>query len=698
TFRRKIREAVLALRLTSQYTKDEILALYLNQVYYGHLAYGVEAAAQVYFGKPVRDLDIAECALLAGLPQAPALYDPLTDLPRVQERQRVVLDLMHKQGYITAKQADLAAAEPLRLAPEPTRATIQAPHFCTFVVSQLEAQYGTEAVLQGGLQVHTTLDLDAQHRVEDIVQRRLARLAEPVQGLPAGHHVTDAAVVALDPNTGEVLMMVGSPDYFDESIAGAVNVALSPRQPGSAIKPFTYAAALAQGLTPATVFYDVRSSFTTREGEPYVPENYDRQFHGPVSLRTALGSSLNVVAVQVLDRVGLPALIDTAQAMGIHTFTDADRYGLALTLGGGEVRLLELTSAYGVFATGGVRHEPTCITRVEDAAGRVLYQREPGEGSRVLPETIAYLITDILADDDARLVGFGEGSVLDWRSPGGTPAAVKTGTTTDWRDNWTVGYIPGLVVGVWTGNADGSPMIQVSGITGAAPIWRDVMTALVPSHPQGAVPGDGGYGWIESPGLTRIEVCPASGLHPGPHCPHRRTELFIAGTEPAATCDVHQAIRVCTASGQLATDRCPANLVETRVFQVFPSVAQDWALAQGIPQPPVEPCPVHGGGTVGPPPGTTGLVITSPDEGSMFRVSPALPRSDQRIALAARIEGTAAIAWVEFRVDGVAVGRATAAPWQVFWTLSPGTHTVQAVTEDRQGQTVSSAPVHFVVE
>jgi len=695
TLRRKVREAILALRLTSQYSKDEILELYLNQVYYGHLAYGVEAAAQVYFGKPVRDLDLAECALLAGLPQSPAVYDPLADLPRAQERQRVVLDLMRKQGYITAQQAELAVAESLHLAPERTRAAIEAPHFAMYVVSQLEALYGTDRVLQGNLRVYTTLDLDAQHAAEAIVQRHLRRLAtpDPARGLPAGHHVTDAAVVALDPRTGEVLVMVGSPDYFDPQIAGAVNVALSPRQPGSAIKPFTYATAFQHGLTPATVFYDVRSSFTTREGEPYVPQNYDREFHGPVSLRTALGSSLNVVAVQVLDRVGIPAMIATAQELGIHTFTDADRYGLALTLGGGEVRLLELTSAYGVFATGGIRHEPVCITRIEDAAGRVLYQHEPSPGRRVLPATVAYLITDILADDHARLLGFGEGSLLNLSHP----AAAKTGTTTDWRDNWTVGYTPELVVGVWTGNADNSPMIQVSGITGAAPIWHDVMEAL-DSPSSGEREGvRGGRGFPEPPGLIRVEVCPASGLLPGPHCPHRRLEVFIAGTEPTETCDVHRAVRVCAVSGQLATDHCPADQVTERVYQVFPTVALDWARERGIPQPPVEPCPVHGG-AAGQPVGNEGLavVVTSPDEGSVFRISPALPRLDQRIALGARVEGPGA--WVEFRLDGALVGRVTAPPWRVFWVLESGSHVVQAVAADAAGRQVISAPVRFTVE
>jgi len=364
-----------------------------------------------------------------------------------------------------------------------------------------------------------------------------------------------------------------------------------------------------------------------------------------------------------------------------------------LTLGGGEVRLLELTSAYGVLATGGVRHEPVCITRVKDGAGRVLYEREPSPGQRVLPAPVAFLITDILSDDDARLLGFGEGSVLNLRRP----AAVKTGTTTDWRDNWTVGYTPDLVVGVWAGNADNSPMIQVSGISGAAPIWHDVMETIAPPPAGRGSGGEWGWGFPEPPGLVRVEVCPASGKLPGPHCPHRRTEVFIAGTEPVETCDVHRVVRVCAASGQLATDRCPADGVEERVYRVFPAVAQDWAWEQGLPQPPTEACPVHGGSVVA----TSGdwiVIVTSPDEGSVFRISPTLPRSDQRIALAARVEGARPVAEVEFRVDGATVGRVTTPPWRVLWVLEPGTHAILAVAMDDAGHQTISAPMQFTVE
>ncbi len=280
----------------------------------------------------------------------------------------------------------------------------------------------------------------------------------------------------------------------------------------------------------------------------------------------------------------------------------------------------------------------------------------------------------------------------------GRPAAAKTGTTTDWRDNWTVGYTPELVVGVWTGNADNSPMIQVSGITGAAPIWHDVMEALDSPLPISGE-GPGVRAFPEPPGLVHVEVCPASGQLPGPRCPHRRVELFIAGTEPRETCDVHRAVRICTVSGQLATDRCPADRIEERVYQVLPSAALDWARERGIPQPPAAPCPIHGG-SAGPPGENEGLavVVTGPDEGSVFRISPALPRSDQRIALSARVEGAGPVAWVEFRVDDVPVGRVTVPPWRVFWVLEPGAHVVQAVVADGAGQQAISAPVRFAVE
>src|SRR5258705_2493771 len=352
TLTRKLRESILAWRLGRAYSKDELLALYLNQTYYGHLAYGVEAAARAYFGKSVRDLDLAESALLAGLPQAPSLYDPLLYPEAASVRQAVVLDLMVKQGAITATQAAQAKAETLQW----TAAAfpIEAPHFVFYVWNLLEQKYGPD-VLYSGLTVVTTLDLDLTRAAQDIAQRRLADLADP---LHAPANATDAALVALDPHTGQVLAILGSPDYFNAPIAGAINLAVSPRQPGSAIKPITYAAAFSPEFcaaggeqatcpwTPATMILDVRTAFVTKEGFSYVPQNYDRNYHGPVSARAALAGSLNLPAVLTLDHVGPPALLSLAGRMGLTTLSDADRVGLRPTVAGGRVRLLDRSAAY----------------------------------------------------------------------------------------------------------------------------------------------------------------------------------------------------------------------------------------------------------------------------------------------------------------------------------------------------------------
>src|SRR5512143_2799942 len=398
TLTRKLRESILAWRITQQFTKDDILALYLNEVYYGNLAYGIEAAAQTYFGKPVGQLDLAECALLAGLPQSPASYDPLIDLKAAQTRQAVVLDLMLKQNYITSDQAELAKAETIHFASVPF--PIEAPHFVAYVRQWLEDRYGLEAIYTQGLVVTTTLDLDWQHTAQAIAQRQIAELQKDKPDQP-GKNVNDAAVVAIDPRSGEILVMLGSPDYFDKKIDGAVNAAIAQRQPGSSIKPITYAAAFdpqaSAPLTPATMILDVRSSFPTKEGDPYVPQNYDQQFHGPVSAREALASSYNIPAVKVLQHVGLDQMIALARDLGITTFGQPDRYGLSLTLGGGEVRLLDMVAAYSAFANGGHKIDPVAVLQVSDSQGNVLYTNTPQPGQQVLDPRVAYLITSILS-------------------------------------------------------------------------------------------------------------------------------------------------------------------------------------------------------------------------------------------------------------------------------------------------------------
>ncbi|HYN89345.1 MAG TPA: transglycosylase domain-containing protein, partial [Ardenticatenaceae bacterium] len=451
TLRRKLREIVLALLLERRLTKDEILALYLNHTYYGNLAYGAEAAAQSYFGKRVWELDTAECTLLAGLPQAPALYNPLTDLEAARTRQGDVLRLMVKAGYIGQDEARLAHAERLRFAA--SAFPVEAPHFVMWVLQQLEARYGPALVDGRGLEVTTTLDLGLQDAADAIVRRQLEELSGRASGT-ADRNVHNAALVAIDPATGEILAMVGSPDYFDARIDGAVNAAIMPRQPGSALKPFTYATAFdssrsAVPWSPATVLSDVPTTFTTADGKLYAPENYDRLYHGPMSLREALATSNNLIAVKVLEHVGVAAMVRTARDLGITSLTDPQRYDLTVTLGGGEVTLLELTGAYAALAAAGRYRTPVAILRVEDASGRLLERFEPEPGRQALDPRVAALVTNILSDPEARAPAFGEWSALRLNRP----AAAKTGTTSDWRDNWALGYTPDLAVGVWVGNA-----------------------------------------------------------------------------------------------------------------------------------------------------------------------------------------------------------------------------------------------------
>jgi len=708
---RKLRETILAYRLARAYSKDEILTLYLNETYYGNLAYGIEAAARTYFAKSASELDLAECALLVGLPQSPAGYNPLENPQAAQERQAVVLGLMVKQGYIAQEEADLAAGEDLRFASVPF--PIKAPHFVMYVRGQLEKEFGLEAIYTQGLQVYTTLDLDAQDAALRILRYRLAQLADDQ---PA-RNVNNAAVVVMSPRTGEVLAMVGSPDYFDPQIDGAVNGTVTLRQPGSSIKPITYAAAFDPSraapstssgrapLTAATMMVDVRTAFVTREGDPYVPRNYDWMWHGPVLLREALGSSYNLVAVKVLDYVGLEEMTRLARAMGITTFDDAGRFGLALTLGGGEVRLLELTAAYGAFANTGYRVEPVTITRVEDSQGRVLKVWEAASGERVLDERVAYLITDILSDNLARAPSFGEGSALRLSRPAGA----KTGTTTDWRDNWTVGYTPDLVVGVWAGNADNTPMNHVSGVTGAAPIWHDVMEELLKGVPARE--------FAEPEGMVRVEVCAASGLPPAQEiktgywrwreparCPHTIVELFIEGTEPAQSDAWHWRYSLDARTGLLAGPDCPPEFTTRQRYTLYPAEAQDWVRWQNIPQPPQAYSPLcPAAQTTGdtPPysllPTPYSLILTSPDQGSHYRLSPEIPPSVQQVVVAARPADGVSLRQVTLLVDGHPLATLTGSPYQSLWPMAVGTHTFTAMGVDTEGNVIEGNSVTIKV-
>ena len=678
TLIRKLREAVLALRLGSAYSKDDVLALYLNQSYFGNLAYGIEAAAGAYFGKGAADLSLAECALLAGLVQAPSAYDPLSNLEAATARQHIVLDRMAGLSHISADQAEAAKAEELQFASVPF--PIEAPHFVMAVLKQLERDYA-EQLLQGGLEVTTTLDLDWQNAAEANMRTQLYAINHPVDPRRAPAEAHNAALVSLDPYTGQVLAMVGSPDYFDEAIDGAVNAALAPRQPGSALKPFTYAAAFDPAspdpYTAATMLLDVETPFVTRRMESYTPANYALVEHGPVSAREALASSLNIPAVVTLDHVGVPAMVQLASSAGLTTLAENPSLDLAVTLGGGEVRLLDLVQAYSIFANGGRRVEPQMMLEVRDSAGNVLFDgRSTRPGEQVIDERVAFLITDILSDDAARLMGFGRNSALNI----GRPAAAKTGTTTDFRDNWIVGYTPNLVTGVWVGNADNTPMVSVTGISGAGPIWNGTMRALLLGQPR--------LSFNVPDGVSRVRVCLPSGDLPTSACPLTRDEWFIDGTEPTATDTIWQTIAIDTRTGLRADDTTPDADRVNRVYEVLPQEARDWALRNHIAQPP---------------PGAAArlaaaddrLRLLEPDPYTSFELSTVIPRSAQRLRLTAGAPAdTHSVTYV---LDGVELGTAADEPWVLWWPLELGDHTLTAHAELADGTTVESEPIPFSV-
>ncbi len=466
TVTRKLKEMTYAISIEQKFTKDQILERYLNEVYYGQQSYGVADAARTYFGKDLNQLDLAQATMLAGLPSAPTLYSPLGDNPeRAKQRQKYVLDRMVKLSYITKEQAEAAYAEPLAYTKQ--EQVLHAPHFVFYVKQQLAKLYGDDVVDQGGLKVYTTLDLNKQTAAEETVRAGVAEVAR--------YGATNGALVAADPKNGEILAMVGSVDFANDTIGGKVNVTTADRQPGSSFKPFIYLAALKSGLGANTVLHDRPTTFYNT----YAPRNYDGTYKGNVTMRYALANSLNVPSVELLDKVGTKPSLDLAHEMGITTLNDPDRYGLSLVLGGGEVKLLDMTSAYGVIANGGVSPGRASVTRVLDHQGKPLYERKVAP-KPVLDPSIAFIMTNILSDNTARTLDFGANSPLNF---GSRPAAAKTGTTNDFKDNWTVGYTPNLVVGVWVGNSDGRPMEGISGVQGAAPIWNAAMHRLVDPLP-----------------------------------------------------------------------------------------------------------------------------------------------------------------------------------------------------------------------
>ncbi|MBP6177354.1 MAG: transglycosylase domain-containing protein [Anaerolineales bacterium] len=584
TVTRKAREIILAAEITRRYTKDEIMELYLNEIYYGNLAYGVQAAAETYFGKSAKDLTMGEASFLAGLPQSPAVYDIYTNPEPTLIRQQQVLVLMftlsNDQGCIKVSNSETPicidpitatqAANDMKVYSfRPPSFDARYPHWVNFIRAQLEEQYDAQTIYRSGFVVYTTLDPVLQDKAQQLVTDQVAAMVD--------NNTHNGALVAIRPSTGEILAMVGSPDFNNDAISGQINMATSPtRQPGSSIKPFTYAAAFEKGWTPSTLIWDVPTQFPDGANPPYEPRNYDGKFHGGMTVRVALSNSFNIPAVKALEFVGVyddpntpqkDGLIGMAERLGITSLTRND-YGLSLTLGGGDVSLFDMTAAYSVFANNGQRIPPVSILKITDFAGNVIYEYQPQPGEQVIRAEHAYLISSILSDNNARSLMFGPNSPLNLSFP----VAAKTGTTNDIRDNWTMGYNPDLVTGVWVGNADYTPMINSSGLSGAAPVWSQFMEFAVPYLTNGAPSS-----FKRPDGIMDKVVCKLSGAEPSNLCDNQYTEVFASDQPPLRPGqDLARRVKIDLWTGLESSDACKGPTEEETVLNVTDKWARDW--------------------------------------------------------------------------------------------------------------------------
>lgn len=562
TIERKVKEIILSFIVESIYSKDKIFEMYLNQVPYGGTAWGVQAASYVYFDKPVNEINLAEAAFIAGLPQAPSIYSPFGTNPEAgKARQVETLNAMLEEGYITQEERDEAIDFELEFSEVQNK--ILAPHFVFYVQEELVKEFGQERVDQGGLNVTTSINLE----IQDYAQASVAAEVESLKNL----RVSNGAAMITKPDTGEILAMVGSRDYFDSENDGEVNVTTSLRQPGSSIKPINYATGLSIGYTAATAFIDDRICFPSPGQAPYCPRNYDGSFHGVVLMREALAQSLNIPAVKMLKANGVETMIATASAMGITTFNEPERYGLSLTLGGGEVKMVEMAEAFGVFANGGYRVPIQPILKVTDSRGDTIFEYEPPKSpifaEKVLPEGVAYIISNILSDNNARAGAFGTNS--DLRIDGYPNVAAKTGTTNDLRDNWTIGYTPSFLVASWVGNNDNTPMSGVaSGVTGASPIFNDLMSYMLE--------GTESEAFQRPDTVNQRSVCSNTGLPPqeGEAC-SLRSELFIEGFPAKGNQPNREAVFVFKDTGAQAPEDAPPESVEPREELIFTDLVND---------------------------------------------------------------------------------------------------------------------------
>jgi membrane peptidoglycan carboxypeptidase len=643
---RKVREATLALEIERRFSKNEILTLYLNQIFYGHEAYGVEAAAQTYFAKPAKDLDIAQAAMLAGIPNAPSDFDPYNPATAAQamSRQELVLRDMLRDHYISQLEYDKAVKETLTFQDGSIQRDLKAPWFVDYVLRQLSQKYGDAVVAGGGLRVTTTLDYNLQRIAEQAVNSNVNR-----PDLKA-RNVNNGAAEVIDPNTGQVLAMVGSANYYDQAIGGQYNVITDGqgRQPGSSFKIYVYATALANGYAPSTLILDKQGKIN---GHPFV--DWDHRDEGIITIRRALVESRNIPAIELLNQLGYDRVFQTARMMGLTNSNLTPDRGLAQAIGATEVVPMQHFNAYGVLASGGIYHDPTVILKVVDSQGKVLQEWKPDGGVRVLPAQVAYMISDIL-----RPVG----AALNIRRP----FASKTGTTENWRDSWLIGYSPDVVVGAWMGHtcAGGCPanvnsnLNVVWGVQGAGLIFRDIFNAYEANKPvkDFAVPD----------GLKRVNVCLPSGLLATVSCAQPYADWFIAGTAPTRYDDWWQPLRVCTTDGLLATSDIPANLTTVKSFVVYPPGYPEEMKDKNLPQAPTQNCQL--------------FTETTPPTLTLAQA----PQADGSVLVTATATDDEAVKEVDFFLDGASKPiRLTQAPYTFLIKGSAGsTHTLSVQAYD----------------
>jgi len=680
TFTRKIKEFILSIELERRYSKDEILQMYFNESPYGGQAWGVGAGSEMYFGKAVKDLSLAEATYIAGLPQAPSYYSPCGAYPEnALGRQKDVLKAMVKHGFITAEQEQEVMDTPLQAVYAGyNESDIKAPHFVMYVKNLLTEMFGEKMVEQGGLTVMTSLDWKAQEIAQEEATKQIANLAV------AKANASNAGVISVDPKTGEILAMVGSVDYYDAEHDGNVNVLLSQRQPGSSIKPLTYLTAFTLGYSPSTYVSDISTCFPGGAGQPdYCPVNWDSKYWGPMDIRTALSNSRNVPAVKMLQAVGMQNMIDMAHQLGITTLNDTDRYGLSLTLGGGEVKAIDMAQAFSVFANMGEKIDLTALLSVADPDGATLYEHTVSKQKIVDPGYV-YLLNDILSDSSARKRTFGNSFEI------GRTLATKTGTTNDNKDAWTVGYTPSFVTVVWVGNFDNAPMNGIQGSTGATPIMKGVVSRYLADRPN--------EGWTKPSNVTTRTIDALSGKIPqeGRGFP-TTTGLFFKGTEPTQVDDFHIIAQVCKSNPDLlATDyHIQKGESEQRTFTVLTEISKDWQpytntwmtarRGDGYGIAPKDYCDITVSGEV-----ITGPVIEIVTPADDISIDLATTKTQE---ISAQVYSVERVTKVDFYWDSTLLSTVTSEPYTYTIALdslsaadkSTGSHQIKAIAYDSAG-------------